>query len=188
MFSFRLIRYHVKVKVLVASHVQILCNPMDCSPPCNSPGKNTGVGSHSFFQEIFLTQISNLGLLHFRQILYHLSHQGSPRYPVPACLCLFSIFILIRFIAIYLNSKNKIICHLKSWFFSFISIIGNTWHSKRAKIPTDVDSSFSLDFYSNFIGFSSSSIGESAVLYFEHITLEQSFQALFCRALFFAEF
>ena len=115
-------------------------------PPCNSPGKNSGVGSHSFFQEIFLTQRSNLGLLHFQQILYHLSHQGSPRYPVPACLCLFSIFILIRFIAIYLNSK-KIICHLKSWCFSFISIIGNIWHSKRAKIPTDVDSSFSLDFY-----------------------------------------
>ena len=116
-------------------------------PPCNSPGKNSGVGSHSFFQEIFLTQRSNLGLLHFQQILYHLSHQGSPRYPVPACLCLFSIFILIRFIAIYLHSKNKIICHLKSWCFSFISIIGNIWHSKRAKIPTDVDSSFSLDFY-----------------------------------------
>ena len=27
---------------------------------------------------IFLTQGSNLGLLDFRQILYHLSHQGSP--------------------------------------------------------------------------------------------------------------
>ena len=44
----------------------------------NSPGKNTGVGSHSLLQGIFLTQGSNLGLLHYRQILYHLSHQGSP--------------------------------------------------------------------------------------------------------------
>ena len=33
--------------------------------PCPSPG-------------IFLMQGSNLGLLHYRQILYHLSHKGSP--------------------------------------------------------------------------------------------------------------
>ena len=41
-------------------------------------GKNTRVGSHSLLQGFFLTQGSNLGLLHCRQILYHLSHQGSP--------------------------------------------------------------------------------------------------------------
>ena len=35
------------------------------------PGKNTGMGSHSLLQGIFLTQGSNLGLLHCRQILYH---------------------------------------------------------------------------------------------------------------------
>ena len=44
----------------------------------NSPGKNTGVDWHSLLQRIFLTQESNPGLLHCRQILYHLSHQGSP--------------------------------------------------------------------------------------------------------------
>ena len=32
--------------------------------PWNSPGKNTGVGSHSFLQGIFLTQGLNPGLLH----------------------------------------------------------------------------------------------------------------------------
>ena len=42
----------------------------------NSPGKNAGVGCHCLFQGIFLTQGSNPGLLHCRQ-LYHLSHQGS---------------------------------------------------------------------------------------------------------------
>ena len=46
--------------------------------PWNSPGKNIGVGCHSLLQGIFRTQGSNLGLLHCRQILYHLSHQGSP--------------------------------------------------------------------------------------------------------------
>ena len=64
------------MKVLVTQSCLTLCNPMDCSSPWNSPGKTTGVGSHSFLQEIFPTQGSNLSLLHFKQILYHLSHQG----------------------------------------------------------------------------------------------------------------
>ena len=46
--------------------------------PCNSPGKNTGVGSRSLLQGIFPTQGLHPGLPHCRQILYHLSHQGSP--------------------------------------------------------------------------------------------------------------
>ena len=36
------------------------------------------MGSHSLPQEIFLTQGSDQSLLHCREILYHLSHQGSP--------------------------------------------------------------------------------------------------------------
>ena len=47
--------------------------------PWVSPGKNTGVGSHSLLQGIFLTQGSNMGLLHCWQILYHLSNRGSPK-------------------------------------------------------------------------------------------------------------
>ena len=43
--------------------IRLLC-------PWNSPGKNTGVVSHSFLQGIFLTQDSNLSLPHCRQILY----------------------------------------------------------------------------------------------------------------------
>ena len=35
------------------------------------------VGSHSLLQGIFPTQGSNLGFLHCRQIIYHLSYQGS---------------------------------------------------------------------------------------------------------------
>ena len=60
-----------------------LCDPMDCSPPGSSvhgdsPGKNTGVGCHVLLQRIFPTQGLKPGLLRCRQILYHLSHQGSP--------------------------------------------------------------------------------------------------------------
>ena len=52
--------------------------PSGLYSPCNSPGQNTGVGSLSLFQGIFPTQGSNPGLPHCRQILYHLSHKGSP--------------------------------------------------------------------------------------------------------------
>ena len=45
--------------------------------PWDSPGKNTGVGCHSLLQGIILTQRLNPSLRHFKQILYHLSHQGS---------------------------------------------------------------------------------------------------------------
>ena len=60
-----------------------LWNPMDCSLAGSSvhgdsPGKNTEVGCHALLHGIFPTQGSNPGLLHCRQILYHLSHQGSP--------------------------------------------------------------------------------------------------------------
>ena len=48
---------------------------MNC--PWNSPGKNTGVSSHSLLQGIFLTQGLNLGLLDCRQILYHLGIPGA---------------------------------------------------------------------------------------------------------------
>ena len=50
------------------------------SLPAEPQGKpqSTGVGSLSLLQRIFLTQESNQGLLHCKQILYQLSYQGSP--------------------------------------------------------------------------------------------------------------
>ena len=47
--------------------------------PWNSPDQNNGVGSLSLLQGIFPTRGLNLGLSHCRQILYQLSHKGSPR-------------------------------------------------------------------------------------------------------------
>ena len=46
--------------------------------PMGFSRQNTRVGCHALLQGIFLTQASNLGLLHRRWFLYHLSHQGSP--------------------------------------------------------------------------------------------------------------
>ena len=79
------------VKVLVSQFFSV-CNPMDCSPPGSSvhgilqarilewvaiPFSRGIFLFFFFFQGIFLTQESKLGLLHFRWILYHLSYQGS---------------------------------------------------------------------------------------------------------------
>ena len=73
----------VCLECLVAQSHPTLCDPMDCMLPGSSihgdyPGKNTGVGCHAVLQGIFPTQGLNLGLLHFQQIHYHLSYQGSP--------------------------------------------------------------------------------------------------------------
>ena len=55
-----------------------LCGPMHQSP-WNCPGQNTGVGSLSLLQGIFLIQGSNIGLLHCTLILNQVSHKGNPR-------------------------------------------------------------------------------------------------------------
>ena len=75
--------YGYKAQIERTLSCPTLCNPMDCNPPRSSvhgesPGKNTGVGCHALLQGIFPTQGLNPGLPHCRQVLYHLSHQGSP--------------------------------------------------------------------------------------------------------------
>ena len=66
----------LKVKKLVCSgfgNYTMIIQSMEFS------SQNTGVGSHSFLQEIFPAQGLNPGLPHCRRILYQLSHQGDPR-------------------------------------------------------------------------------------------------------------
>jgi len=58
-------------------HARLLC-------PWNSPSKNMGVDCHFLLQEIFLTQGSNLLLLHWQAESLPLSHQGSPKVSVTA--------------------------------------------------------------------------------------------------------
>ena len=75
---------HSAVVCLVAQSCLTLCDPMDYSLPGSSvhgdsPRKNTGVGCNFLLQGIFPAQGSNPGLPHCSQILYRLSHQGSPR-------------------------------------------------------------------------------------------------------------
>ena len=74
------------IEVLVAQS-PTLCDPMDCRPPGTSvhgiSHKNTKVCCHFLPQGIFPPQWWNPGLLHHRQILYHLRYQGSPRWVHP---------------------------------------------------------------------------------------------------------
>ena len=64
------------IKWKALSHVQLFVTH-GLHSPWNSPGQNTGVSSLSLLQGIFPIQGSNPDLLHYRQILYQLSHKGS---------------------------------------------------------------------------------------------------------------
>ena len=69
------LQYSVHAKLLQSCPT--LWEPMACSPPGssvhgNSPGKNTGVGSHFLLQGIFPTQVSYISCIG-RQILYQYS-------------------------------------------------------------------------------------------------------------------
>ena len=90
----------VTLSLLVAQHVLLFVIPgtVEHQAPWNSPEKNTGVGCHSCLQGIFPTQGSNSDFLHCRQILYLLSHQGSPIKQIG----LYSEF-LCRFFPIHLS-------------------------------------------------------------------------------------
>ena len=94
--------------------VRLLC-------PWNSPGKNTGVGCHFLLQGIFLTQRSNPGLLHYRQILYYLNHQAVAhnwdllaqlnfRSPLPLFFFIYSLYMplnILMFYSIFPDNKTK---------------------------------------------------------------------------------
>ena len=125
--------------ILVTQSCLTLCNPMDCSlpgsSPWNSPGKNTGVGCHSLLQGIFPggIQASKLGLLHCRQILHHLSHQGSPYFFVVVSYGpLYFCGVVTSFIDfIYLGPLLFIFFNLKKFFIHW----SNLCHLIRALSP-----------------------------------------------------
>ena len=83
---------YVYVSVLVTQLYLTLCNPMDCSPP--------GYSVHGFSRQEYWSGLpfSSLGdlsdpeleshILHYRQILCHLSHQESPNWDHWTCIAL----------------------------------------------------------------------------------------------------
>ena len=71
--------FQVKVKLL--SHVQLFATPWTVAlkAPLSMEFFREEYWSGLHFLRIFPTQVLNLGLLHCKQILYRLSHWGSPR-------------------------------------------------------------------------------------------------------------
>ena len=125
---------------------------MDCSLPGSSihrdsPGKNTRVGCHALLQGIFLTQGSNPCLLHCRWILYHLSHQQSPRilewvaYPIQS-LAIF--FPRLLFFFIYFNWRIITLqycdgfCHTSTWIGHRYTCIPHILNPTPTSLPTPI--------------------------------------------------
>ena len=91
--------------------------------PWDSPGKNTGVDCHSLLQSIFPTQGLNLGLLHFRQFLYHLSyreHQQIIYYVIMQSVCLENN--INQLISIIPALRPKAAARLKVNIFSYLQV------------------------------------------------------------------
>ena len=115
---------------LVTKSYITLCDPMDCSLPGSSAhgdsaGQNTGVGTRSLLQGIFLTQELNQGLLNCRRILYQWNYQESPLWlyrPLSAKWCLFFL-IHSRFLIAFLPRRNSKVCLLISWLQSLSTVI-----------------------------------------------------------------
>ena len=117
--------------------IRLLC-------PWNSPGKNTGVGSHSLLQGIFPTQWLNPGLLHCRQVFYCLSHQGSL-----IVLMYHYLLIILLLVAIWVpsfftptNYYNHLFFFLWSNKCAFLSFISFGWssRSRNAGLKDTIDS------------------------------------------------
>ena len=69
--------------------------------PWNSPGKNTGVGSHSLLQGIFLTQGSNLGIC----VAGRFFTVWATREALTLCICICNYLCVNKYLfrAIHLN-------------------------------------------------------------------------------------
>ena len=109
--------------VLVAQSYPTLCNPLDCSPPGPSIHEVSqvrilawvAISREDHIPGIFLTQGSNLCLLHWQANSLPLSHQGSPILPLRLvyswflkicwCTCKWDFFLIFCFwsLFVYIN-------------------------------------------------------------------------------------
>ena len=122
-----------KVKMKVTQLFLTCCNPMDWSPPGSSvhgilQTRILEKGSCSLLQGIFPIQESNPGLLHCRQILYCLSHQG--KYARIYSFFFSYIFISWRLITLQYCSG---FCHTLTWISHGFTCVPHT--DPRYRLP-----------------------------------------------------
>ena len=102
------------------------------------PGKSTGVGCYFLLQGIFLTQGLNPCLLHCRQMLYPLSHQGSPRNNI---ICMQQIFKgYLQGFGVIRKILSKVV-HLKQGNMKFLSEVVKYIYQPSVK-PDNEDNCF----------------------------------------------
>ena len=76
-------KFYIRAHACAAQLCLSLCDPMDCVLsrllcPWDSPGKDIGVGYHTLFHGLILTQGSNAHLLHWQVDSLPLNHLESP--------------------------------------------------------------------------------------------------------------
>ena len=120
--------------------------------PWDSPGKNSGVGSYSLLQGIFLTQGSNTDLLHCKQFVYHLRYQGSPKLEMVYSNFSANLYHMCK--QQWRWGKNKDFLHTSKLCFvrDFCMIEvsykqGNTW---KSTIPIILESSINSLYLKDF--------------------------------------
>ena len=128
------LEWTLDVKVKSLSRVRLFVTPWTVAhqapPSMEFSRQSTEVGCHFLLQGIFLTQGSNLRLPHCRQMLYHLSHQGSsldirvPPNP-PFSLKTLSSPSLLPGLPVALQSSNILNCNSSgySWINSLLSVL-----------------------------------------------------------------
>ena len=101
------------------SHVWLFATPwrIPCQPLLSMEfsSRNTDVGCYSPLQGIFLTQGLNLYLLHCRQTLYRLRHQGSP-----SIMYRLTHFILSHRFSILFSFSIPLLFCCSDWMISII--------------------------------------------------------------------
>ena len=116
----------------LVSCVQLFVTPWTVAlfHPWNFSGKSTGVGCHFLLQGIFLTQGSNPGLPHCRQMLYRLSHQGSPHLTVNHIHVFSSLYLCTSVLYMYMYNHKHVISFL--YFFVFLGLFPGGSGSKES--------------------------------------------------------
>ena len=106
------LRKTVRVCMRVCSVISDPCNPMGCSPP-GSPVPGTPQErilewvAISSSRRIFLTQGSNLSLLHCRWILYLCDRESPPSFP-PGPWCAFELLVFSQMLTeVFLPGESQ---------------------------------------------------------------------------------
>ena len=123
------------LKVKFTQSCPTFCDSHGLYSPWNFPGQNTGVGSRSLLQGIFLTQGSNPGLPRCKQILYQMTHPGSSDVYHDSFPCLFPMLVTWKIVCRTSKSPSKICCCLvaKSCLTLWPHGLCSSWNSPVQK-------------------------------------------------------